>query len=202
MGSKQKTSGQMHQTTNQTQEQSVTGIEPYQKQFANQYNTLSDLFNSRVNAPLNLDKAGTSATLDPLVSNMVSQGIENIKANESANQRDTASRLSVLGTGDNSALLAALNRNAGYGTAGALNSLVPMGLQGQQNQDLLKAQLIAQNNAATLAGRQQGISELTPGMNLLQMINQMAQTSAGKKMTSTSDTKGSENTTMKKGFFI
>lgn len=160
----------------------VTGIAPYQEQFARGYSSLANLFGSRVNQPLNLETAPIfSGTLDPVVQNTISQGVQNIKAQQAQQGRGTARQLSVAGTGNNSALLSALNRQSQIASGGALNQLPAIGLEQQRAFDLQRQAAIQARNQEAMAARAQLVNELQPGMNLLQLLNQMAQTSAGKR---------------------
>ena len=202
MGSKQRQ--EQNQTTNvdNTTTSEVTGIEPYQQQFAQQYGELSNLFRNRIAQPLNLNYSPAfSNTLDPVVQNAVSQGVQNLNAQEGAAARDTANRLSIAGTGNNSALLAALNRTAQIQNAGNRNALIPAALEQQRAFDAQRQAIEQQQNQLRLAERAQSVNELAPGFNLLNAINSMAQTSAGKKITEKGTTTQTDNSYTKKSFF-
>lgn len=230
-----------------TSETTVTGIEPYQQQFAGEFGNIQGMFNQRAATPLTLQFApGSSAynqynqnlsnlqntlssrlgqplnlsygpifsnTPDAITQNLLSTGMGNIKAQQSAQQRAAAEALSTAGSGNNTALLAALNRMGGITGAGAANALIPQAMEQQRASDLAKQQALMQQNQMRLAERSQSIQELLPAlqaiqeqraagstsdtlalqqrtqglqdilgrMNLLQALNQMAQTSAGKK---------------------
>lgn len=187
MGSKQRT--RQNQTVNQTMNEQVTGIDPYQRQFAQGYGELSNLFRNRIAQPVNLEYAQPfSSTPDTLVQNMVSQGVQGLRNADAARSAELANRLSVAGTGNNSALMAALNSAAQIRNAGAANALVPAALEQQRQFDLARQNIINQQNQTRLAARNQSINELQPGLNLLQTLNQMAQLSAGRRATSTGTT--------------
>lgn len=202
MGSKQRQ--EQNQTTNvdNTTTAEVTGIEPYQQQFAQQYGELSNLFRNRIAQPLNLQYSPAfSNTLDPVVQNSVARGIQNLNAQEGAAARDTASRLSIAGTGNNSALSAALNRVAQIQNAGNRNALLPAALEQQRAFDAQRQQFEQAQNQLRLQERSQAINELAPGFNLLNAINSMAQTSAGKKVTEKGTTSQTGTSYTKKSLF-
>ncbi len=202
MGSKQNTRQNQTTTVDNTTSSQVTGIEPYQQQFAQQYGELSNLFRNRVAQPLNLSYSPAfSSSLDPIVQNAVSRGIQNLNAAEGAAARNTANALSVAGTGNNAALLAALNRTAQIAGAGNRNALIPAALEQQRNFDLQRQQIEQAQNQLKLQERNQSIGELGQGMNLLQAINQMAQTSAGKTITEKGTTSQTGNSYTRKSFF-
>lgn len=161
-----------HQNT--TTREEVTGIKPYQDLFNQQFNKARGL----VGQPLGLQFAPAFSTgLDPIVSGMVSRGIQNIKAGQGASDRALASGLSLAGTGDNSALLSVLQRQGRIANAGAINELNPMALEQQRNFDIARQNILAQQNQAKLSGRSQQAQEQ---FNLLNAINSMAGTSAGR----------------------
>lgn len=202
MGSHSSNKQYQRQTNDQTLNEVVTGIDQYQKQFNTGYNQLGAEFARRISQPLNLQYfKGFSNTLDPIVQNTMSQGIQNLKAAQSGANSELANRLSVAGTGDNSALLAALQRMSGIATAGNQNALIPQALEQQRAFDVQRQQLIDAANQLKLGARAQSISELTPGLNLLQALNQMAGTSAGRRVTQKSDQKNWGNTNSSKGYF-
>ena len=202
MGSKQETNQRQNTSTNNTTTMDVTGIDQYQKQFGQQYGTLAQLFQKRIGQPMNLKYSPAfSTSLDPIVQNTISQGVQALNAQEGAAARDTANRLSIAGTGNNAALLAALNRTGQIANAGNRNALAPAALEQQRNFDLQRQQIEQAQNQTRLAGRAQSINELAPGLNLLQAINSMAQTSAGKRIQEKGKTSGSSSSQMNRGFF-
>ena len=202
MGSKQRQEQNQTTTVDNTTEATVTGIEPYQQQFAQQYGELSNLFRNRIAQPVNLQYSPAfSSTLDPVVQNAVSRGIQNLNAQEGAAARDTANRLAIAGTGNNGALLAALNRTAQINNAGNRNALIPAALEQQRAFDAQRQAIEGQQNQLRLQERAQAINELAPGFNLLNAINSMAQTSAGKRVTEKGTTTQTGSSYTKKSLF-
>lgn len=203
MGSKQATRQNSTTNVDNTTSSQVTGIEPYQRQFAQQYGELSNTFRNRIAQPLNLQYSPAfSGSIDPIIQNAVSQGVQNLNASEGAAARDTANRLSVLGTGNNSALLAALNRTAQINNAGNKNALIPAALEQQRNFDAQRQQIEQAQNAIRLQERAQSVNELAPGLNLLQALNSMAGTSAGRTVREKGTTTQTGNSYTKRGFAI
>lgn len=202
MGTKQNTRQNSTTNVDNTTSSQVTGIEPYQQQFAQQYGELSNLLRSRVAQPLNLQYSPAfSGSLDPIVKNAVSQGIQNLNAQEGASARDTAQKLSVAGTGNNSALLAALNRTAQINNAGNRNALIPAALEQQRSFDVQRQGIEQAQNQLRLQQRAQSINELAPGFNLLNALQGMAQTSAGRTVTEKGSTNQTGNSYTSKSFF-
>ena len=202
MGSHQNT--RQNQTTNvdNTTTSQVTGIEPYQQQFQQEYQNLSNLFHNRVAQPIGLTYSQPfSSSLDPIVQNTISQGMQNLGMAENSAARNTANALSLGGTGNNGALLAALNRQAQIAGAGNRNALIPAALEQQRGFDLQRQQIEQAQNQLRLSERAQQINELGQQMNLLQALNQMAQTSAGKTVTEKGTTTQTGNSYTHRGWF-
>lgn len=199
MSSKQTT--RQSQDFNKQYQEDVTGIDPYKQAFDTQYGSLASLFKNRANTPLNLQTAptGFSTTFDPLVAQAMSQGKQTIGQQESANQARLAQNLGVMGTGSNQALLNVLQRQGQIGSAGAMNALIPQGLQAQREFDIAKANMIAQANQQALAARAQQMQEIQQGTGLLDALVNMARTAAGKKASESGASSGYSRTT--KGFF-
>ena len=190
-------------TTDMTTTTTPTGIEGYQGQFDQGYGNLMSLFGNRVSQPLNLEKAPIfSEGFDPIVANTFSKGVQDIKSRETAANKATSNALNVEGTGNNSALLTALNRQSKIGSAGAMNSLYPAQLEQQRATDLQRQAMLQARNQEALTARAQLVNELTPGMGLLQTLQQMAQTSRGeKKRTSGTTTSNTGARTSSGGIF-
>jgi hypothetical protein len=193
------------QTTNQSQNVDMTNtnqltMDPQiRAQLGRGYTDFSNLYNSRIAAPLNLEYfSGYSTTPDAIVSNMLSRGIQDIKNQTTANNSSLANNLSLAG-GDNTALLAALQHASKFNQAGAINSLIPSAMEQQRNFDIAKAGLINQNNQTQLAARGQMINELAPGLNLLGQLQQMG-IATGKNVSSQKGTT-SGTTVSKKSWF-
>lgn len=188
MGSHNNQTTFQKQKGTQTLDEVVTGINQYQKKFDTGYNNLGQEFAKRISQPLNLQYFnGFSNNLDPIVQNTMARGIQNLKAAQAGANSELANRLAVTGTGDNSALLAAMQRMSGIANAGNQNALIPQALEQQRAFDVQKQQLIDASNQLKLGARAQSINELSPGLNLLQLLNQMAGTSAGRRTTQTTD---------------
>ncbi len=189
MGSRKQTQRQT-EDIDRTMAEQVTGIEPFQQQFQGQLGRLEDLFRTQsFGQPIGLTPLpGFSATPSPLVQAGVAQGVQNLRAQEAARQRQLAGALSIGGTGSNEALLAALSRQGGLQTAANINALTPIALEQQRAFDLQQQQLAEAQNRLQLSARQQQLAELTPQLNLLQLINEMARTSAGRTVRETGRT--------------
>lgn len=197
MGSHSNQNFSQRQRGTQTVEDIVTGIDDYKRKFNTGYDNLGREFAKRISQPLNLQYFnGFSNTLDPIVQNTMARGIQNLKAAQSGANSELANRLAVTGTGDNSALLAAMQRMSGIANAGNQNALIPQALEQQRAFDVQKQQLIDASNQLKLGARAQSINELSPGLNLLQLMNQMAGTAAGHitKQTTDMTTNGFNNT--------
>lgn len=163
-----------------------TGISQYEQQFGKDYSSLASIFGSRIARPLNLEKAPSfSGNLDPIVQNQLSRAMQNIKEQQATEQRGSARALSVAGTGDNTALLNALQRQSKIAGAGAMNVLGPQALEAQRGFDLQRQQIIESRNRQMLAARAQGISELAPGLGLLQQLQGMAGVARGERRRTT-----------------
>lgn len=189
-GSKQNVKQNQKQFTDRTVTDEVTGIDPYQRQFATGYNALQGQFQNLIRNPAQLEYAPAfSNTLDPIVQNTVSQGAQAIKGQSNAANRALASQLSLAGTGNNSALLAALQRQGQMANQGSYNALVPAALQQQREFDINRQNILAQQNQTRLAGQNAQLQSLAGSMNLLQTLNQMAQLSAGHKTREVGTTK-------------
>lgn len=198
MGSTKKSNAK--QKTDMTTTATVTGIQPYQQKFNQEYNTLRRLYNEQTaNRPaLDYSNPLMQEGLDPLVQNTISRGIQNLKAQESAGNMALARNLSTAG-GNNGALLAALQRQARFNTAGSSNALMPAALEQQRALNAEKANFINNQNQIRLAENQQAVSNLNQRGSLLSQINQMAATSAGKKVTEKGTTSSKQK--LKSGFF-
>jgi hypothetical protein len=171
-----------------------------QRQFEQQYGGLSKEYQNRISQPLNLEYAPAFSTApDAIVQGLLSQGIQGINNQQTATNNALAQRLSVGGTGDNSALLAALQARSKFGAAGATNALIPQAMQQQREFDLARQNIIAQQNQQRLAARGQSINELAPGMDLLSQIQNYG-TATGKNTATQSGTVSSTSKT-KKSYF-
>ena len=193
MGGSQSGGQSSNQFAMQGQLQTPTGLEPYTQQFGQGYSSLSNLYGNRIAQPLNLQQYSANIT-DPSVKNFISQGIQDIKNQQTAGQRGLSQTLGGIGNGNNTALLAALNRQSQIGQAGAINALYPQAF----NQQLGLTQA---RNTETLGARSQLINELTPGMNLLQTLIGMAQTAKGTKNLQMEQQAGVGESKQSKSFF-
>lgn len=193
-------------TTNQNQVTDMTTTaqnvwDPrIKRQFEQQYGALGQEYRNRIGQPLELEYAPAfSTTPDAIVQGLLSQGIQNINNQNTATNNALAQRLSVSGTGDNSALLAALQARSKFGAAGATNALIPQAMQQQREFDIARQGIIAQQNQQRLASRGQLINELAPGMDLLSQLQNYG-TSTGKNISNQSGTVSSTSKT-KKSYF-
>lgn len=202
MGGKTKTNDSGTQTSNRTYTDTPTGLEPYTTAFQGGYNNLQQTFNDRISQPLNLKEIpGFTKGFDPVVQSQISKGIANIKGQQGANDRSLADTLSQAGTGDNTSLLGALRGQSAIASLGAQNALYPGAQEQQRNYDIANQNAANQANQTTLAARAQGIQELAPGMDLLGLLNQMANTAKGRTYTDNQTGTSTGNTTTKKSFF-
>ncbi len=185
MGSKQKMDS--IETSRGTLEETPTGIGQFQDQFGAEFRGLSELFKNRLAKPFSLEfQKPFSDTPEAIVQNLMSRGVQNIKAQESTGLRELASRLGRAGGGGSTAnLLSTLGLQSQIGSRGAMNALIPMGLQEQRAQDVSKAQIFAQQNLQRLQERAQSFQELAPGVGLLGELTKMAQVSKGRKVKQT-----------------
>lgn len=178
MGQHSDTKQKQTQTTDMTNT-SETALNPYyQNQFNRSYSGLNTMLGALQNKDLGLKKDFSfSSTPSAIVQNMMSRGAQDIKAQSDAAQRALASQVSTMGSGDNSALLGVLGRQAQIANAGATNALIPQALEQQRAMDLENANLSNMYNQTQLAERNAELSTLQPQMNLLQMLGSMAQAS-------------------------
>ncbi len=129
---------------------------------------LQNLYNTRIAQPTNLDYSNPfSNTPDALTQQLISQGRQGINLQNTAAQNNLAQKLAISGTGNNSALLSALNRQSQYSNAGAGNQLYSQAMQTQRGFDALKAQIQQQQNAMRLGERGQLVGEIGQGQNML-----------------------------------
>lgn len=182
MGSKKRSN--QTQKTDMTTTMAVTGIEPYQQKFNQELGTMTRLFNQQqANKPvLDYSNPYENPNVNPIVANMMSQGLAGLKAQESSGNAQLARSLSTAG-GNNSALLAALQRQSKFNTAGQANAMIPKALEAQRGFATEQANLTNAQNQTRLAEAQQNVQNLSQRFNLLNAINQMAGTSAGKTVT-------------------
>lgn len=189
MGSKQSTKQNSTSTSQLAMDPAI------QAQINQGYGNLNNQFANLQSKPLGLEYfTGFSSSPDAIVNNMVSQGISNIKGQQSAADQALANQLSVQGTGNNSALLAALQNRGKFATAGAMNALVPQALEQQRAFDIAKAGLVNQNNQTRFGARSSDLATLGQQANLLQMLQQYG--AATGKQTNTEST---NSVTKKKG---
>ena len=82
-----------------------------------------------------------------------------------------------------------------------MNQLGPMSLDAQRQFDMQRQAMIQARNQETMAARAQSVNELSPGLGLLQALQQMAATARGerKQVSETSDTVGGSR--VSKSFF-
>ena len=134
-------------------------------------NSLGGEFSNRISQPIGLTYAPLySSTPDAITQNMLSSNVQGINAQQSANQRAAAEQLSQLGTGNNAALLGVLQAQGALGSAGARNQAVADAMKAQRDADVTRQALLAQQNQTKLAERAQSVSELSPGLSLLQLM--------------------------------
>ncbi len=202
MGGSQTSNSRQHSSKEGVYVTEPTGVAPYEAKFGQDYSSLANLFAQRVGSPMNLERAPIfSGTLDPIIQNQVSKGIQDIKSQQSQGQRGAAAALNTAGSGDNSSLLNVLNRQSQISGAGAMNQLGPMSLDAQRQFDIQRQAMIQARNQETMAARAQSVNELSPGLGLLQALQQMAATARGerKQVSETSDTVGGSR--VSKSFF-
>ena len=184
MGGSWKESGQRTNNIDETSTTTPTGIKEYQTQFGAGYNDIYNQYSNLKRNPLQLQSAPLySSTLDPIVQNTISKGLQGIKSQANTQAGQTANALNVAGTGSNSALLGVLNRQSAISGAGAGNQLYATGLEQQRAQDIARQSMISDINKNSIAGRQTEIQTLLGGTNLLQTIAQMAAAARGEKKT-------------------
>jgi len=183
MGSTQKQDVQ--EKVDRTIEDKPTGLEPYQEQFGAQFRGLQDIFKKRLATPFSLEhQKPFSEQPEAIVQNLMSQGVQNIKAQEASGMRGLASRLGQAGGGGSTAnLLSTLGLQSQIGSRGAMNALIPAALKEQRAQDVSKSQILAQQNLQRLQERAQSFQELAPGIGLLDELIKMGQISKGRKIT-------------------
>ncbi len=180
------------QTTNSNSNRTGTESINYDPRIMQQMQTgmaqFGDLMRSRTTAPINLQGLpGYSATPSALTTNFIAKGVQGINAAEGAANRQLAGSLSQAGTGNNSALLAALSRQGQISSAGARNALVPQGFAIQRQLDEGLNTMVSSNNQQKLAARQQSVAEIQPYLNLLQVLGGLGQATAGRTRTETSE---------------
>lgn len=157
-----------------------TGIQPYQTQFGQGYADIYKQYKNITGQPLNLQQAPLySKTLDPVVQNAISKGIQGIKAQQGTQAMQSANTLGTAGTGSNAALLNVLNRQAAIQGGAMGNQLYSTGLEAQKGYDFQRQQMIQMQNADILAKRNAQVAGLQPGVGLLQALIQMGQLSKG-----------------------
>lgn len=194
MGSKSKS------TTNEnfTETRQNVWDQSIRDQFDQGFSQLSGLFQQRLGQPLNLKFADAfSKSPDAIVQNMVSRGVQSNNLQQDAANRALATQLSTAGSGNNSALLAALQRQGRIAGAGANNALIPAALEAQRNFDLQRQQVLQSQNAQQLAARAQSFQELAPGFDLLSQLQNLGAQTA--KQTGTRQ--GSSTTKSGSGIF-
>jgi len=188
-------------TTEETTSMTPTGLEPYTTPFGEGYKDIYSQYKNLQSTPLGLQEAPLySNQLDPVVQNTISKGIQNIKANQATRGQQTANALGTAGTGNNSALLNVLNRQATIGGAGATNQLYATGIEQQRAQDIARQGMIAEINRGKIAGRQTQIQQLGQGTNLLQTLIEMGRTARGEKRSSTRTVEESGTDSTSKSF--
>lgn len=115
-------------------------------------NLMSNPVMAQFSAPQSI--AGGSNPMDvAIVQQALAKAKSNLATQQAAQNRNMAGALANAG-GNNSALLAALNRQAGMATAGAANELMPLGLQQQREADMQRSRLVAEQNAQQLGYEQ------------------------------------------------
>ncbi len=176
MSAKTSSSNQKTDMTNTSQ----NIIDPrYAQAYDQQSNNLLNRFNSLANSPLTQYQAPLySSTLDPIVQNQVSRGVQDINQQRTASQNTLAQTLSRTGSGNNGNLLAVLNNQGALQAAGAKNALMAPALEAQRAQDVQRQNLLASLNAQSLAARAQQFNELTPGMGLLELLQNQSKLTA------------------------
>lgn len=180
MGTTSKSQQNKKESYSKTATQEVTGIDPYKRQFAKQYGQLQNQYNSLVNTPV------STGSFSPIVQNALSSGIANIKAQQSSGNAQLAQQLARSG-GNNSALLAALQRQSSIGSAGNINALTPAALEQQRGLDVQNRQL--------------ALDTFTRGGSLLDQLINIARTSAGSKVTESGQSESSGSSKTRKSFF-
>lgn len=230
MGSKQKNLQQQQEQTDRVLSESVTGLQPFQNQFAQNYGSLNSRYNTMAQTPIGLQygqvfnpnslqySPAFSNTFDPVVNYGLSRGYQDNAASMNASNTALANQLNRAGTGNNSALLSALQFRNKLATAGANNALLPGALDQQRQYDVARQNIIAQQNQTRLAGQQQmmgdiaqqnqarlagrdaQLSAMGQQQNLLHVLNQMADLSRGRVSRETGGTTAQTYGSAKKGF--
>lgn len=142
MGGGSKQTQNTNATYNRGTSETVTNLPYTQPQF---YNALYNYANNaNAGGPQPLRTAfnfGPTFTqgMDPVVSSFYAKGLETLNNQNNTNNRQLATQLGVAGTGDNSALLATLQNNNRFATAGAANALIPAAAQMQRDYDVARA---------------------------------------------------------------
>lgn len=142
MGQEQKQTQQ--ETTDQTTTQNVTNLEDFTPEFREAIGGFQGFQQGATKA--------FSGGLNPIVQNVISQGQQNIKAQQAAGQRDLARNLSTAGSGNNATLLNVLGGLGNQQSSLAQNALAPIALQHQREFDVAdrQANLAAGQNQANL----------------------------------------------------
>lgn len=171
--------GSPKKSTTNTSE-STTAQDFWNPEVLAQYGTQSDALNAQYQSLLdNPVDISYSSTPNGIVNYMLAKGQQDIKNQQAAGDRAIASQLSVGGTGENSALIGALQRQGKIAQAGAGNALVPMALEQQRAYDES-----AINNR--LQNRQLDLGTLGQGSQLLQQLGAFGQATAKRTGTSVS----------------
>lgn len=165
-----------------------TGLEFAKPAFQNQLKTFNQEYGKATANPGLVFAPAFSNGYDPIVQNAISKGTADINAGQDAAQRDLASRLSVIGTGDNSALLATLGRQGEFAKAGAQASLQPAALEQQRGFDVQRQSILDAQNRVRLAEQQNRLAALGQQGGLLQTLAQLTGAGAGKRATQTGET--------------
>jgi hypothetical protein len=202
MGSKKTSDTNQVSSGYKTEDSRVTGIAPYQQQFKQNYNQLANMYGQLAGTPITLERAPLfSNQADPIIQNMLSRGVQDIKGQQSQQQQSLANALSVGGTGNNSALLAALGYQGALAGAGAQNAMIPGALAQQREFDVQRQALIEARNRLALGARAQQAGELGIGSNLLQNLQGMAGVSAGRATTTRAKEEANTKTKAKSSLF-
>lgn len=182
MGGSTSQRGTSEQTTQGTYTTTPTGIEPYTTPFGRNYEQLYGQYQTLQGTPLGLQSAPIySTTLDPVVQNAISKGIQGIRSQQGTQGRQTAGALGVAGTGANAALLNVLNRQAAISGGAAGNQLYSQGLEMQKGYDIARQQAIAEANRNLIAARQTQVGQISAGNQLLNALIQMAGVARGER---------------------
>lgn len=167
-----------------------TGTQPYLREFGQGFNYLSgqlpkigaapqaQTFTPQTFTPFNTNTyfQPFSNKFDQITEYGLARGRQGILDSTNAANASLANRLNVAGTGDNSALVAGLQRQNQAKAAGAANALIPQALEQQRAQDIAGAGIRLQQQGQAiqqgLAGDQMRLAQQGLGLEATNSANQ------------------------------